>query len=156
VHGRLHPPAGSDFFIFPRALFKDMPDFAIGRAGWDNWMIYHARQQGWPVIDATPSLMVIHQNHDYSHLPGGKPHYDLEESQHNMAMAGGAVHMYTVLDTNWQLIGGRIQTPNPSLARFLRQAELRLTPKNGLRRGPRWALARRLRRWRRSITGSRN
>ena len=32
-----------------------MPDFAIGRAGWDNWMIYHARQQGWPVIDGTPS-----------------------------------------------------------------------------------------------------
>ena len=41
--GRLHPPAGSDYFVFPRQLYTDIPDFAIGRAGWDNWMIYHAR-----------------------------------------------------------------------------------------------------------------
>ncbi len=69
--GRLHAPAGSDYFVFPRSAFNEMPDFAIGRAGWDNWMIYHARQHGWPVIDGTPALMVIHQSHDYSHLPGG-------------------------------------------------------------------------------------
>src|SRR5690606_38771012 len=48
ARGRLHPPAGSDYFIFPRALFTEMPEFAIGRAGWDNWMIYHARKQGFP------------------------------------------------------------------------------------------------------------
>ena len=74
--GKLHAPAGSDYFLFPRRLFTDIPDFAIGRAGWDNWMIYHARQQKWPVIDATPAVRIIHQNHNYSHLPDGKPHYD--------------------------------------------------------------------------------
>lgn len=62
--GRLHLPAGSDYFIFPRALFGEMPEFAIGRAGWDNWMIYHARCQGWPVVDGTPTIKVIHQDHD--------------------------------------------------------------------------------------------
>ena len=151
--GRLHPPAGSDFFIFPRSLFYEMPEFAIGRAGWDNWMIYHALQQGWPVIDATPSLMVIHQSHDYSHLPGGLPHYNLEESQHNMALAGGPNHMYMVLDADKQLRAGRIRTPRPSLLRLLRQTELWITPPG--RQGPRWTIARRLRHWRRAITGDR-
>jgi hypothetical protein len=155
ARGRLHAPAGSDFFVFPCDLFLEMPDFAIGRAGWDNWMIYRARQQGWPVIDATPSLKIIHQSHDYSHLPGGKPHYDLEESEHNLALAGGQMHMYNVLDTDRQLRDGRILAPRPSLLRFLRLAEMKLAPADGSRRGPRWALARRFRRWRRALTGSR-
>ena len=76
AHGKLHPPAGSDYFLFPRQAFSGIPDLAVGRAGWDNWMIYYASRQGWQVIDATPSVMIIHQNHDYSHLPGGKPHYN--------------------------------------------------------------------------------
>ncbi len=126
--GRLHPPAGSDYFIFPRSLFYEMPEFAIGRAGWDNWMIYHALQQGWPVIDATPSLMVIHQSHDYSHLPGGLPHYNLEESQHNMALADGPNHMYMVLDADKQLREAIFARTRPSLLRFLRQTELWITP----------------------------
>ena len=72
---QLHRPAGSDFFLFPKSCYQDIPDFIIGRAGWDNWMIYKARKEGWPVIDCTPSVMIVHQNHDYSHLPVGKPHY---------------------------------------------------------------------------------
>src|ERR1700690_3689096 len=34
-NGALHRPAGSDFFLFSRACYADVPDFAIGRAGWD-------------------------------------------------------------------------------------------------------------------------
>ena len=156
ARGRLHPPAGSDYFIFPRQLFSEMPPFAIGRAGWDNWMIYHARERGWPVVDATPSLRIIHQDHDYSHLPGGKPHYDLEESNHNLELAGGPLHMYYVLDTDKQLWDGKIRSPRPSMLRSLRKAELWLTPKDGRRQGTRWGLARKLRRWRRRITGTLN
>jgi hypothetical protein len=137
-------------------MFLDMPDFAIGRAGWDNWMIYRALQEGCPVIDATPSLMIIHQNHDYSHLPGGKPHYDLEESQQNMQMAGGSHHMYTVLDTNRQLRDGKIRLPEPTLLRAARRVEVLFTPKDGQRRGWRWAVARKFRRWRRKRTNARD
>src|SRR4030095_3457559 len=28
----LHRPAGSDFFLFPKSCYQDIPDFAIGRA----------------------------------------------------------------------------------------------------------------------------
>jgi hypothetical protein len=149
--GQLHAPAGSDYFIFPRTLFTTMPDFAIGRAGWDNWMIYQAHQRGWPVIDATPSILIIHQNHDYSHLPGGVPHYDLEESQHNMDMAGGAAHMYIVLDADKQLREGQIRRPRWSTVRTVRTLERWMMPRDGVLSGRRGALTRRLRRLRRRI-----
>jgi hypothetical protein len=154
ARGREHLPAGSDYFIFPRSLFTDIPDFAIGRAGWDNWMIYHARQQGWPVVDGTPSITAIHQDHDYSHLPGGKPHYELPESRQNAALAGGANNLYMVLDSDKQLIAGRVRPPRWTLMRLIRRLEVLFTPTGDERRGPRWALARRFRRLRRKMTGS--
>jgi len=154
IHGRLHLPAGSDYFIFPRPLFPEMPDFAIGRAGWDNWMIYHARQQGWPVVDTTASIMVIHQDHDYSHLPGGRPHYDQPESRQNEAMAGGRTNLFMVLDSDKEFRGGRLRTPRPTLLRLLRMGEMRLTPMDEKNKGWRWSLARQFRRARRRITGS--
>jgi hypothetical protein len=154
TQGHLHLAAGSDFFLFPRGLFTHIPDFTVGRAGWDNWMIYHARQQGWPVIDATPSVMAIHQNHDYSHLPGGLPHYNLPESSENTALAGGAVNLFTILDTDKQLINGKISPPRITPLRLLRWAEMYLTPQEGKGNVVRKWLARRFRRLRRRITGS--
>jgi hypothetical protein len=61
--GQLHRPAGSDFFLFPKNYYQDIPAFIIGLAGWDNWMIYKAHAEKWPVIDCTPSVMIVHQNH---------------------------------------------------------------------------------------------
>jgi len=151
---RLHSPAGSDYFIFPRLVFTEIPDFAIGRAGWDNWMIFHAREQGWQVIDATPSIRVIHQNHDYSHLPDNQPHYDLPESFENEILAGGATNLFMVLDSDKQLINGRVRSPRMSMPRLLRRTELIFTPPGTKRVGWRWAVARRLRRMRRGITES--
>ncbi|MCS7248454.1 MAG: hypothetical protein NZ840_09455 [Anaerolineales bacterium] len=148
-HGRLHPPAGSDLFLFPRTEFTAIPDFAVGRAGWDNWMIYASWQQGIPVVDLTPSVTIIHQDHDYSHLPGGQPHYNLEESQRNLELAGGMRAMYYILDSHVQLKDGRLRRPPQSLLRLLRKLELRLMPSEEQRHGWRWWLARRFRRARR-------
>ena len=152
--GQLHAPAGSDYFIFPRSLFTDMPGFAIGRAGWDNWMIFHARRLGIPVVDATPSVMIVHQNHDYNHLPDGKPHYDHDESRRNEALAGGAGNLFMVLDSDKQLIDGQVRSPRWTLIRALRRAEVRLSPPDSQRGRLSKSLSRRLRRLRRRITGS--
>jgi hypothetical protein len=149
--GELHPPAGSDYFIFPRSLFRDMPDFAVGRAGWDNWMIYQALNRGWHVIDATPSLMIIHQNHDYSHLPGGLPHYDLEETKINAALGGGYAKMYITLDTNYELVDGLIRRPRWSRDRILRRMERLFRPDDDNIRNLRWRIARKFRRLRRGL-----
>lgn len=106
--GRLHKPAGSDYFIYPRTMYETIPDFALGRAGWDNWMIYAGRHSGAPVIDATESITIIHQNHDYAHLPGGKPHYRLPESDENVRMAGGRLSVFKLRDANFELTPDRL------------------------------------------------
>jgi len=124
--GSLHRPAGSDFFLFPKSCYTDIPDFAIGRAGWDNWMIYKARREKWTVIDCTPSVMIVHQNHDYSHLPGGKPHYEHPDTNENIRLAGGEANIrYTILDATHQLApGGKLVRPKLSYLRFMRGVEL--------------------------------
>jgi hypothetical protein len=123
--GRLHKPTGSDFFLFPRGCYADVPDFAIGRGGWDNWMIYEARKESWAVIDGTASLMIVHQSHDYRHLPGAKPHYDHPDTRANTRLAGGrAATRYTILDATHELAAGRLSRPNMTYPRFVRAVEL--------------------------------
>jgi len=124
--GTLHKPAGSDFFLFPRPCYTNVPDFAIGRGGWDNWMIHEARREKWPVIDCTPSVMIVHQNHDYSHLPGGQTHYAHPETDENIRLAGGhAVIRYTILDATHRLTrDGKLARPILTRLHFLRGVEL--------------------------------
>ena len=122
--GKLHKPVGSDYFIFPRVCYTEIPDFAVGRAGWDNWMIFKARKEGWKTIDATPSIMIIHQNHDYAHLPGGQIHHHLPESEQNKAMAGGKqVTRFTIKDATHEMKDGRLRSKPLTMARFLRWLE---------------------------------
>lgn len=143
IRGSIHAPAGSDYFIFPRNVFADIPDFAIGRAGWDNWMIYQSLQQRWPVVDATDELMIVHQNHDYSHLPGGQAHYDLEETQINAELGGGMQNMYMVLDASHELRTGHVRRARITLARFFRRLErLLYSPEQ---QGLGWMLTQRVR-----------
>lgn len=68
----LHPAGGSDYFGFKRGLWQGLPPVAIGRGGYDNALISFCREIRVPVIDATLSILAIHQYHDYSHLSGGK------------------------------------------------------------------------------------
>ena len=127
VHGQgqLHRPAGSDFFLFPKSCYADIPAFTIGRAGWDNWMIYKARKENWAVIDCTLSVMIVHQNHDYSHLPGAKPHYDHPDTNENIRLAGGQANVrYTILDATHQLVGDTLARPKLTSLRFTRKFEL--------------------------------
>lgn len=123
--GRLHPPAGSDYFIFPKNAYRGMPQFAIGRAGWDNWMIFQARRQGWPAIDATHDIFIIHQNHDYSHLPGGQPHYRQPETFDNIRMAGGRmITRFTLADCNHRIVDGKITAKPLTWKKIRREMEI--------------------------------
>jgi hypothetical protein len=123
-NGKMHKPTGSDYFIFPRSCFQKIPEFAIGRAGWDNWMLYEARQRGWRLIDATSSIRIIHQNHDYSHLPGGQPHYHLPETDENVRRAGGKRHIFMLQDVNWIFTEKQYRRPNLNWKRIWREVEI--------------------------------
>src|SRR5205823_8179075 len=67
-NGRLDLGRGSDYFVFPRDTDFGLPPFAVGRPGWDNWMMGRTLEMRLPLIDITQSVTVIHQNHDYGHV----------------------------------------------------------------------------------------
>ena len=79
----------TDYFVFPRGQYSDIPPFAIGRGLWDNWLLWRVRSLGIPLVDATPVVLAIHQNHDYSHTPqGAQGIYSGEEGRRNRELAG--------------------------------------------------------------------
>jgi len=63
-----------DFFVFRRHSLDPVPPFAVGRPGWDNWMMWRARKLRFAVVDISPSTLVIHQNHDYAHVKEARGH----------------------------------------------------------------------------------
>jgi len=110
--GKRHGLSGMDYFIFPRNLVK-MPAFAVGRPGWDSWLIYDMRIRKIPVIDATEAITVIHQNHDFSHSKfGEKKRVGGPEWQRNIEIAGGLANMLTLRDADWVLDCNGLRRPD--------------------------------------------
>ena len=92
-----------DYFLFPSNLFTDIPALRIGRPGVDNILLYRARKiEKIDLIDATPDVQVIHQNHDYSYFLGGKPAiYSGKDRDINFEMGGGDYcYYYTISECN--------------------------------------------------------
>lgn len=114
---RMYPAAGSDIFIFPHGLLGEVPDLAIGRGYWDNWLMRQARRKHARLIDATACVTVVHQEHRYDHVPGvpaaadDAPVYEGEEGRRNLALAGGHRRLYTVFDATHVLTAdGRLRS----------------------------------------------
>jgi hypothetical protein len=106
--GEKRGAAALDYFVFPAGLYADVPPFAIGRACFDNWLVWRARQHG-IVVDATADVVAAHQRHDYAHVAGGKAEaYYGEEAARNLELAGGKGHLYTLHDASHVLRGGRL------------------------------------------------
>jgi hypothetical protein len=78
-----------DYFLFPRGVYQGIPPLIIGRVYWDYWMVWKARSLGLPVVEASPRVVVIHQNHETRYVqetragegvffdPGAKWNYEL-------------------------------------------------------------------------------
>ena len=117
--GRLHGPAGIDYFVFQRGLWQDIPAFAIGRTCWDEWLLYWAWSSGVPLIDAGRMVKIIHQNHDYSHFPQGAIGvWKGPEAQKNLQLAGGEAHLFTLRDVSYILTDSGLKKPKLTLYRF--------------------------------------
>jgi glycosyltransferase involved in cell wall biosynthesis/tetratricopeptide (TPR) repeat protein len=78
-----------EMFFFSRGLFTDILPFALGRIAWDQWLVWKAKDQGAAIIDATESITLIHQTHDYSHVQGGwQEAWRGVEAQRNQSLGG--------------------------------------------------------------------
>jgi hypothetical protein len=97
--GRKRTADWIDYFAFSRGVYgPDMPPFVL-RVFWDNWLVWKALDSGKPVVDASRAVMAVHQNHDYSHHPQGKPGvWNGEEARRNAQLAGGWRHLRTIAD----------------------------------------------------------
>ena len=93
-----------DYFIFRRNLYAHIPPLVIGRVWWDHWVIWKARSQKVPVVDASAVVCAIHQNHDYSYHPQGQQGvwYD-EGARRNYEVAGGRWHLHTMEDPTYRM-----------------------------------------------------
>jgi hypothetical protein len=102
--GSLHPSTGIDYFVFPRGVKWSLPPFAVGRPGWDNWLIYRARELGLPVVDATAVVTVLHQNHDYGHVKFATDETtEGPEAVRNREIIGDWGRMFTICDASHYL-----------------------------------------------------
>ena len=90
AEGRSRGPTAIDYFVFTAGLFDPVPPFVVGRARFDNWLVWRARERG-PVVDATRAVVGVHQRHDYAHVPGGfeEAHFG-GEARRNEELAGGS------------------------------------------------------------------
>ena len=105
VSGAEEHYTGIDVFVFPKGMYPQIPDFAIGRLWFDHWLIKAVRQQHLPVVDASLVAPVLHQNHDYNHVPGGADQvWRGQEAARNFQLYGGVQHAYTLLDVTHELL----------------------------------------------------
>ena len=66
TRSRKDSPAAIDYFLFRKNSLKSIPEFVIGRPGYDNWLIWYARRNFIPVIDISKEMEVIHQTHHFN------------------------------------------------------------------------------------------
>ena len=123
--GKLQIARSIDYFVFSRGLYGGMPALAIGRFWWDNWLLWRARSLGAKVVDASKAVLVVHQNHDYSHTTYGPTKEEMMASEECTLNARLTCenppdyddgffwrYAYTIDDAPWQLTSTGIQS-NP-------------------------------------------
>lgn len=109
TQGTLHGYSGIDYFVFPKALFTHIPPLVVGRGGWDNWMVAHARFNGIPVVDMTGDALVVHQGHDLPNTREEAARFKDQGQRNNVTHAGGFANILTIRDADWILKGGKLE-----------------------------------------------
>lgn len=96
AEGDLRPLACSDFFLYPQGYLASAPDLIIGRPYIDNGLMWYTRKRGDALIDATPGIFTVHQNHHYKHF-GQKAERKGETAGalFNLEALGGRGRLYT-------------------------------------------------------------
>jgi hypothetical protein len=95
---------GSDYFVFRRGFYAQMPPFALERPYFDNRLMWNARHRRYPLVDATASVLAVHQLHM---LPGEATKvYSLPESNRNYKMAGAWVRSFRPGDATYEMLPG--------------------------------------------------
>lgn len=97
--GRMYTRTGVDYVVYPRGLFGKVPPFAVGRRGYDNWLLRTAKANGADLVDVTPVVKSVHQDHDYSYHPDGvKGVMYGDEARINTELVGSRSQRFMIKD----------------------------------------------------------
>jgi hypothetical protein len=109
--GALGGAGAMDYFIFPHGLFGRVPPFAIGRGWWDHWLAAEALRRGAMLIDASPTVLAVHQDHGF---------LATEESVRNLALFGQSNGDITLDLASHCIADGILQPANRPSPSFVR------------------------------------
>ncbi|KAK3600955.1 hypothetical protein CHS0354_004164 [Potamilus streckersoni] len=69
--GSLFQSNAEDYFITSSLYpWNDIPEIVIGRRAYDNWLVLNARKQKHQVIDATNTILAVHQTTKHGNYEG--------------------------------------------------------------------------------------
>ena len=106
----LHLPTGIDYFIFRRGTFDTLKPLIVGRGGYDAALLAFCLRSGIQLVDATKTYPILHQFHDYSHLPGAKKRVMQGEDATYNRKAHDIEHSGPIiLDALYEMENGRIE-----------------------------------------------
>ena len=114
IKSNKHACTGIDYFIFRKGTFNNFPSLAIGRFGWDNWLLWKTRRMILPLIDLSDKIFAVHQNHSYK-FDNFESSADLlvsDDGINNKDKIGG--NTLNLLDTNYHLSNGKIEKKKSS------------------------------------------
>jgi len=110
--GQRGPVVCKEYFVFTPDVVAKMPDMAVGRGNWDNWMVAEARRGKFPVINTGDCVTAIHQTHGYGHT--GQTRLNCYatgvEARENQRQAGGK-NLIRGCIANWTMTADTIR-PN--------------------------------------------
>lgn len=125
--GHLKRPWATDYFLFQKGFYADMPSFTVGRKYTDNWMIWYALSLNADVVDIISCATAIHERHDHSHVAiGDSTRYrgmgapDGIEAARNLRLAGGINHVCNIMDATLRLTPDGMKR-NVSVSLFARR-----------------------------------
>ena len=112
--GKLFTGYAEDYFITPRVYpWKDIAEVVIGRRAYDNWLVYYARKQKQVVIDATSTLLAVHQTtvagnfEGHGHKNGEYNHNLLVKMYKRIKYGAGLVdcaERHTKYEKDWSIV----------------------------------------------------
>jgi hypothetical protein len=104
--GKRRSASWIDYFVFARGMYRELPPLLLGRVWWDNWLVWQARALAAPVVDASPRVLAVHQNHGYAHPGGFLGIWQSEEGQWNERLVESGLRARTLRDANYKF--GRV------------------------------------------------
>lgn len=104
--GELRGPSTIDYAVYPSSIFPPiLPPFPVNSFGWDPWFLFEHKRRRIPVIDVTPSVLAVHQNHESRDANRQKWRAWLRDSDSMRLLqeSGGFSNMMTLREADFRL-----------------------------------------------------